>query len=382
VLKLIPAMATAPFSKDAEALEFFLRVTNSDELTARHLLEAAEGDAHAAVELFFSTVEEHRSPSDCQLQHAVLASTSCAVQRTTMPIDGKFLSQMGSKQSSSGHARQVEAFRRSDVSARSTANRNDLASSSEGGSRAGGVFDLFLPPIAMCHDADFENTLKYCRKSSLWLLLHVQHSEDFASYQMNRDLWSNETVHSVISASFCFWIDIKPRNTKTAEYFTLPLGPGKLRPKLVVDKIPYVAIVDPFSLGIAWKYTKEGLGPELLIENMLKFLDSSPVQKHENLGNDATKKRSGGGISSISSDSSCCEVEEFIVHFRFPSGLKISHKFPSSALVEELYQFARGTKVSSKELSLGKEVKLKYICQCIHELGDVRLTLEEAGVKK
>lgn len=43
------------------------------------------------------------------------------------------------------------------------------------------------------------------QKEYRWLLVNIQNSSEFTCQTLNRDIWSNESIKTVIKKSFIFW---------------------------------------------------------------------------------------------------------------------------------------------------------------------------------
>ncbi len=41
--------------------------------------------------------------------------------------------------------------------------------------------------------------------SNRWLLVNIQNSKEFACQVLNRDVWSNQAVKSIVTEHFVFW---------------------------------------------------------------------------------------------------------------------------------------------------------------------------------
>ena len=49
------------------------------------------------------------------------------------------------------------------------------------------------------------DALQAAKESKRWLMINIQRDSDFASHALNRDVWSSETVESVVKTGFVFW---------------------------------------------------------------------------------------------------------------------------------------------------------------------------------
>ncbi|XP_078065363.1 UBX domain-containing protein 7 isoform X3 [Mustelus asterias] len=129
--------------------------------------------------------------------------------------------------------------------------------------------DLFRPPIDLMHKGSFEtschprnqsgkpslhslyrkNTLHQIRKPKLyiifqakesgqlqnkWLMVNIQNVQDFACQCLNRDVWSNEAVKTIIREHFIFWqvYHDSEEGQRYVQFYQL-------------SDFPYVSILDP-----------------------------------------------------------------------------------------------------------------------------------------
>ncbi len=78
---------------------------------------------------------------------------------------------------------------------------------------------LFPPPEGLSATTSFKNTKVLCERQDRWLLVNIQDPLVFASHDLNRVVWSDDTVQSIIHTSFVFWqVGTKERKI---DYFCL-----------------------------------------------------------------------------------------------------------------------------------------------------------------
>ncbi|ELT92791.1 hypothetical protein CAPTEDRAFT_20428 [Capitella teleta] len=65
--------------------------------------------------------------------------------------------------------------------------------------------DLFRPPIDLLHKGTFETAKEAGCKTNKWLMVNVQNVKEFQCQVLNRDVWSNEAVRSLIKRHFILW---------------------------------------------------------------------------------------------------------------------------------------------------------------------------------
>lgn len=82
------------------------------------------------------------------------------------------------------------------------------ATATAAGTRGRGTKDLsaiFRPPTHMIFPGGWEALRAAGKAAGRWLLVNIQDDEEFDSWRLNRDTWSNETLQQVISSSYLFW---------------------------------------------------------------------------------------------------------------------------------------------------------------------------------
>ena len=92
------------------------------------------------------------------------------------------------------------------------ANAGSGSSSSNGGGGSGGsrgkkrtLEELFKPPLDIMYKGDFQDARDAATAAKKWLLVNIQDAGEFQCQVLNRDVWSNKAVKTVISEHFLFW---------------------------------------------------------------------------------------------------------------------------------------------------------------------------------
>ena len=84
-----------------------------------------------------------------------------------------------------------------------------LFSESNGASSAKGkkrtLEELFKPPIDIMFKGDFQSARDAATASKKWLMINVQDACEFPCQVLNRDVWSNEAVKTILREHFIFW---------------------------------------------------------------------------------------------------------------------------------------------------------------------------------
>lgn len=69
--------------------------------------------------------------------------------------------------------------------------------------------DLYAPPTHLqCTDRGFEVAITLARKKERFLLVSLHCDSVFLCYELNRDVWRDESVENVVLCSFLFWHDV------------------------------------------------------------------------------------------------------------------------------------------------------------------------------
>ncbi|MEE6500779.1 hypothetical protein FKM82_003927 [Ascaphus truei] len=94
--------------------------------------------------------------------------------------------------------------------------------------------DLFRPPIDIMHKGSFETAKECGQLQNKWLMINIQNVQDFACQCLNRDIWSNESVKTIVREHFIFWqvYHDSEEGQRYIQFYKL-------------SDFPYVSILDP-----------------------------------------------------------------------------------------------------------------------------------------
>uniref|UniRef100_A0A672J1N6 UBX domain-containing protein 7 n=1 Tax=Salarias fasciatus TaxID=181472 RepID=A0A672J1N6_SALFA len=94
--------------------------------------------------------------------------------------------------------------------------------------------DLFRPPIELMHKGSFETAKDCGQLENKWLMINIQNVQDFACQCLNRDVWSNDAVKTIIREHFIFWqvYHDSEEGQRYIQFYKL-------------NKFPYISILDP-----------------------------------------------------------------------------------------------------------------------------------------
>lgn len=81
----------------------------------------------------------------------------------------------------------------------------------------------------------FLKAVEKAKAEEKWLLVNVQQAEVFASHQLNRDVWSDETVKDIVEGSFVFWQ--RDDKSNDGSNFCMYYKCG--------HQLPHICVVDP-----------------------------------------------------------------------------------------------------------------------------------------
>ena len=65
--------------------------------------------------------------------------------------------------------------------------------------------DLFSPPVHLLFDGEFASARTQAKTMGRPLLVNIQADEEFSCHTLNRDVWKNESLGSLIQSGFVFW---------------------------------------------------------------------------------------------------------------------------------------------------------------------------------
>ena len=130
--------------------------------------------------------------------------------------------------------------------------------------------DMFSPPENVLYHGGFQDARQFAKSQNKWLLVNVQSDAEFACHALNRDVWKDSVVQSIIADSFVFW----QCDESQGEGVTF-------KERYMVDRFPWIGIIDPRTAGIRWQksgWTMErGFSSEDFVEVVLDFLSQNDL---------------------------------------------------------------------------------------------------------
>lgn len=101
---------------------------------------------------------------------------------------------------------------------------------------------------------------------SKWVLVNIQQAEVFASHQLNRDIWSHDTIKDIVTTSFVFW----QRDDKSTE------GQQFCQHYKCGHQLPHICIIDPRTGRCVKSWDgRKWLESQAAVEAVFDFLDNS-----------------------------------------------------------------------------------------------------------
>ncbi|KAF6841008.1 UBX domain protein [Colletotrichum musicola] len=113
--------------------------------------------------------------------------------------------------------------------------------STEGGSRAQRLAELFRPPYDIMSRLDWDEARQEGKDEKKWIMVNLQDMSDFNCQALNRDIWKDSAVRQLLQESFIF-LQYDKSSPLSQQYTTFYFhGVGHENP----DNYPHVAIIDP-----------------------------------------------------------------------------------------------------------------------------------------
>ncbi|KAK3927678.1 UBX domain-containing protein 7 [Frankliniella fusca] len=122
--------------------------------------------------------------------------------------------------------------------------------------------DLFRPPIHLMFYGTFLAARDEATNRERWLMVNIQNMKEFSCQVLNRDIWSDSVIDSVIKQHFTFWqvYSDSGEGKKYMRFYNVPSW-------------PYVAILDPRTGECLVEY--HHISRDTFCDNILTFLNSN-----------------------------------------------------------------------------------------------------------
>ncbi|KAM9315809.1 UBX domain-containing protein 7 [Gastrophryne carolinensis] len=262
----------------AQLLKEFISITGASESVAKHMLEACGHNLEMAVTMFLDgggggTVEE---PSTSTAGASSVRPAAEDDVRAPIPQKQEILvePEMFGVPKKRRPARSIfDGFR--DFQTETIRQEQELRNGGVVDKKLTTLADLFRPPIDLMHKGSFETAKECGQLKNKWLMINIQNVQDFACQCLNRDIWSNDSVKTLIREHFIFWqvYHDSEEGQRYIQFYKL-------------SDFPYVSILDPRTGQKMVEWQKLDVGSfleqvtEFLAEHgQLDGLSSSPPKK-------------------------------------------------------------------------------------------------------
>ncbi|KAK4156632.1 hypothetical protein C8A00DRAFT_12464 [Chaetomidium leptoderma] len=108
-------------------------------------------------------------------------------------------------------------------------------------SRASRLADLFRPPYDLISHMSWDEARDEGKESKKWLLVNLQDTSDFNCQALNRDIWKDEAVKSLVKENFIF-LQYEKSDFAAEQYITFYF-PNESHQN--PNNYPHVSIIDP-----------------------------------------------------------------------------------------------------------------------------------------
>ncbi|KAI8820167.1 thioredoxin-like protein [Fimicolochytrium jonesii] len=252
---------------DDEAIMHFIEVTGADPDIAKNYLQVSEGVVEQAVSLF---MENGGAP----LHTEAAASTSTSTGPSSapyIPADPEVRAPIASKREAlfdadmSPYNHRV-APRRSHAAASNNpfAQHDNLPTtpslSNDPNSR---LAEMFRPPTSIMHVSNSTQQARdFAKMRKKWLIITLNEPTFFPCQVLNRDLWKDPSVLTLIKEHFVFvyWVASSPPGLEHRNLYPF-------------EEFPYIAIIDPIT-GERMKSWNTAVEPKDFMQDALTFLST------------------------------------------------------------------------------------------------------------
>merc|ERR1719468_318033 len=144
--------------------------------------------------------------------------------------------------------------------------------------------ELFKPPLDIMFKGDFQTARDSATSAKKWLMINIQDACEFPCQVLNRDVWSNEAVKTILREHFIFWQQYK-ESEEAQRYVTF----------YPITEWPYVAILDPRTgeLMVTWKKIDGTTFCDLVTEFLSLHPNLEPSSQSESNENSQSGSETG-----------------------------------------------------------------------------------------
>ncbi|KAM7379335.1 hypothetical protein PAMP_004897 [Pampus punctatissimus] len=218
-------------------IQQFTAITGATESVGKHMLEACNNNLEMAVTMFLDGggIAEEPSTSSSSTASSSRAPPSDEVrapipQKQDILVEPEPLFGVPKRRRP---ARSIfDGFR--DFQTETIRQEQELRNGGTVDKKLSTLADLFRPPIELMHKGSFETAKDCGQLENKWLMINIQNVQDFACQCLNRDVWSNDAVKTIIREHFIFWqvYHDSEEGQRYIQFYKL-------------NKFPYISILDP-----------------------------------------------------------------------------------------------------------------------------------------
>ncbi|KAM3603655.1 uncharacterized protein V6R79_000202 [Siganus canaliculatus] len=218
-------------------IQQFTAITGATESVGKHMLEACNNNLEMAVTMFLDGggIAEEPSTSSSSAASSSRALPSDEVrapipQKQDILVEPEPLFGVPKRRRP---ARSIfDGFR--DFQTETIRQEQELRNGGTVDKKLSTLADLFRPPIELMHKGSFETAKDCGQLENKWLMINIQNVQDFACQCLNRDVWSNDAVKTIIREHFIFWqvYHDSEEGQRYIQFYKL-------------NKFPYISILDP-----------------------------------------------------------------------------------------------------------------------------------------
>uniref|UniRef100_A0A3P8SCB8 UBX domain-containing protein 7 n=1 Tax=Amphiprion percula TaxID=161767 RepID=A0A3P8SCB8_AMPPE len=196
-------------------IQQFTAITGATESVGKHMLEACNNNLEMAVTMFLDGGGIAEEPS---------TSSSSAASSSRAPPTDEVRAPIPQKQDILVEPEPLFGVRQ----------EQELRNGGTVDKKLSTLADLFRPPIELMHKGSFETAKDCGQLENKWLMINIQNVQDFACQCLNRDVWSNDAVKTIIREHFIFWqvYHDSEEGQRYIQFYKL-------------NKFPYISILDP-----------------------------------------------------------------------------------------------------------------------------------------
>jgi len=225
-------------SANDDLLMQFVEMTGSDPDTASYFLELSGYDLEAALNLLFSgdiKPPSSQTPSSSIKTDEKDTNNQIELNDTSFPT----LEDEEDSIREADPVRQQVLLDFSSPRQRQEVNMGSISNLALSRAEDSSVEWMFPPPNHLSFPGTLAEARATAKKDQKWILVNIQCDKAFSSHLLNRDVWTNETLVSLIRMNFVFW----QRGT-TSQDGQMFATMHRLSPEMGGEGFPVIGLVD------------------------------------------------------------------------------------------------------------------------------------------